>query len=151
MSTANVIEAPAIRRQDDMVLRISHDYDGAALDFGPCVRLEDKPKKHKTYHLKLTSSETSVEHFHANTVDVEGMSVYISSCTPVITQVPCLGALLAAGRWKGRTFECDAIAGSSRGATRLESAVQIAGDPAVATPSSKTALGLVLRRLAPGT
>ena len=44
----------------------------------------------------------------------------------------------------------DVTAGSSHGAAGLESAAQIAAGPGMATPSNKTVLGLVLRRLAPG-
>ena len=43
----------------------------------------------------------------------------------------------------------DVTAGSSRGAARLETVVQLAGGPGVATLSNKTVLGLVLHRLTP--
>ena len=54
--------------------------------------------------------------------------------------------------WKGWTILSALLtAGSSRASARLETAVQVAGDPGMAPPSNKTALGLVLRKPAPNT
>ena len=51
---------------------------------------------------------------------------------------------------KGGPFgDSTSTGGSSRAAARLETAVQIARDPVVATSSKKTALGLVPRKLVP--
>src|ERR1700756_2413935 len=66
---------------------------------------------------------------------------------PWLRQLP---SICRAG--KGEPFLSALLTGgNSRAAARLETAVQIAGDPGVATFSNKTALGLVLRKLAPGT